>query len=90
VLEVRLLVDTPENWIKAMNQAHSVLIKIMDAKGSETGPVVQDFVEISSSTVSADNLIKSLSSSSDIKAIDLVRVGPHKVMGTITTQHCPR
>lgn len=89
VLEVHFLVDTPENWIKAMNQGHSALIKIMDAKGSEGTPSVQDFVEISSSKVSADQLIKTLNTSHDIKGIDLVRLGPHTVMGTITTQHCP-
>ncbi|MGI0079028.1 MAG: helix-turn-helix domain-containing protein [Nitrososphaerales archaeon] len=72
-----------------MNQGHSALIKIMDTKGSEGAPDVQDFVEISSSKVSAEQLMKTLNASSDIKDIDLVRLGPHTVMGTITTQHCP-
>lgn len=89
MLEVRLLVDTPQNWIKTMNQVHSALIKIMDAKPSEKTPAVQDFVEISSKKVSADQLIDTLSTSKEIKDIDLVKLGPHTVMGTITTQHCP-
>lgn len=89
MLEVRLLVDTPQNWIKTMNQVHSALIKIMDAKPSEKTPAVQDFVEISSKKVSADQLIDTLSTSKEIKNIDLVKLGPHTVMGTITTQHCP-
>ncbi|MDH2902142.1 MAG: helix-turn-helix domain-containing protein [archaeon] len=89
MIEVHLLVDTPENWVKAMNQGHSALIKIMDAKPSAIAPAVQDFVEISSSKVSADQLISTLSSSKDIKDVDLVRLGPHTVMGTITTQNCP-
>jgi predicted DNA binding protein len=89
MIEVHLLVDTPENWVKAMNQVHSALVKIMDAKPSATTSSVQDFVEISSNKVSADQLINTLSSSKDIKDVDLVRLGPHTVMGTITTQYCP-
>lgn len=89
MIEVHLLVDTPENWVKAMNQGHSALIKIMDAKPSAGTPAVQDFVEITSNKVSADQLIDTLSSSKDIKDVDLVRLGPHTVMGTITTQNCP-
>jgi predicted DNA binding protein len=89
MIEVHLLVDTPENWVKAMNQGHSALIKIMDTKPSTTTPAVQDFVEISSNKVSADQLIDNLNASNDIKDIDLVRLGPHTVMGTITTQSCP-
>lgn len=89
MIEVHLLVDTPENWVKAMNQGHSALIKIMDAKPSTTISSVQDFVEISSTKVSADQLINTLSSAKGVKDVDLVRLGPHTVMGTITTQNCP-
>jgi predicted DNA binding protein len=89
MIEVHLLVDTPENWVKAMNQDHSALVRIMDAKPSESTPSVQDFVEISSKKASADQLIETLNSSSDIKDADLVKLGPHTVMGTITTQNCP-
>jgi predicted DNA binding protein len=89
MIEAHLLVDTPQNWVKAMNQGHSALVKIMDAKPSAIAPAVQDFVEISSNKVSADQLISTLSSSKDIKDVDLVRLGPHTVMGTITTQNCP-
>ena len=89
MIEVHLLVDTPENWVKTMNQGHSALVRIMDAKPSESTQSVQDFVEISSKKESADQLIETLNSSSDIKDVDLVRLGPHTVMGTITTQNCP-
>ncbi len=89
MIEVHLLVDAPGNWVKAMNTGHSALIKIMDVKGTDKGPEIQNFVEISSSTVSADKLIKTLGKSTDIKDIDLVRLDHHRVMGTITTQSCP-
>jgi len=89
VLEVHLLVDAPENWVKAMNQGHSALIKIMDVKGSDKASAVQNFVDISTSNMSADKLIKTLGSSQGIMNIDLVRLDPHRVMGTITTEYCP-
>ena len=89
MIEVHLLVDAPENWVKAMNQGHSALVKIMDVKGSEKAPAVQNFVDISTSNMSADKLIKTLGSSKGIMNIDLVRLDPHRVMGTITTEYCP-
>ncbi len=89
MIEVHLLVDTPENWVKAMNQGHSALVKIMGAKPSEYSQSVQDFVEISSKKVSADQLIETLNSSAGVEDVDLVRLGPHTVMGTVTTQNCP-
>jgi predicted DNA binding protein len=89
MIEVHLLVDTPENWIKAMNQGHSALVRIMDAKPSESSQSVQDFVEISSKKASADQLIGTLNSSAGIEDVDLVRLGPHTVKGTITTLNCP-
>jgi len=89
MIEIRLLVDTPENWVKSLNRSHSALVRIMDAKPSESAQTVQDFVEISSTKASADQLIDSLNTSKDIKDADLVQVGPHTVMGTITTQNCP-
>jgi len=90
VLEVRLIVDVPENWVKDMERGHSALIKITDIrKGTSPKPLVQEFVEISSTKLSSDELIKSLGSSGDIQSIDLVPVSPHRVIGAITTQWCP-
>jgi predicted DNA binding protein len=90
VLEVRLVVDAPENWVRDMERGHSALIKITDIrKGSAQSRPVQNFVEISSTKLSADELIKNLGSSSDIQSIDLVPVSPHRVIGAITTESCP-
>ncbi|MGI0092113.1 MAG: helix-turn-helix domain-containing protein [Nitrososphaerales archaeon] len=90
MLEVRLVVDAPENWVKDMERGHSALIKITDIrKGSAQREPVQEFVDISSATLSADDLVKSLGSSSGIQKIDLVRVSPHRVIGAITTERCP-
>lgn len=87
MLEVRLLVDAPENWVKDINRGHSAFVRITDIKGSDKG--IQDFVEIASNRVSADKLIKVLGSASNIRDIDLVRLDPHRIMGTITTHECP-
>lgn len=89
MLEAHLLVDAPENWVKAMNQGHSALIKIMDVKESSKSPGVRDFVEISSSSVRSDKLLNALKSSSGIQNIDLVQLDSHRIMGAITTQYCP-
>ncbi|MHB2035910.1 MAG: helix-turn-helix domain-containing protein [Nitrososphaerales archaeon] len=89
VLEAHLLVDAPENWVKAMNQGHSALVKIMDVKESDQSSGVRNFVEISSSRVSADKLLNVLKSSSGIQNIDLVQLDSHRIMGAITTQYCP-
>ena len=87
MLEAHLLVDAPENWIKAMNRGHSALVKIMDVK--ESGKGVRDYVEISSSSASAEKLLDALKSSNDIQNIDFVQLDSHRIMGAITTQNCP-
>lgn len=90
MLEVRLVVEAPENWVRDMERGHSALIKITDIrKGSSEREAVQEFVDISSATLSANDLVKSLESSSDIQKIDLVPVSPHRVIGAITTERCP-
>lgn len=89
VIEAHLLVDAPENWVKAMNQGHSALVKIMDIRESDPSSGVRDFVEISSSSVSSDKLLNILKSSNDIQNIDLVQLDSHRIMGAITTKHCP-
>ena len=88
---MHLLVDAPENWIKEMEKGHSALIKIMDIKKGpeEKKQPVQNFVEISSTKLSSEELIKSLGGTTGIQSIDVVPVSPHRVIGAITTEHCP-
>ncbi len=89
VLEAHLLVDAPENWIKAVNKDHSALVRIMDVKEADKTQGVRDFVEISSTKVNASKLLNVLKGSSGIKNIDLVQLDSHRIMGAITTQNCP-
>ncbi len=89
MLEVTIVAVPPEGWVRDVSASHSALIKITDLK-SRTGPVsTQDFIEVSSPTSTAEALIKSLSQSDSLKTVDLVRVDPHRVVGTIVTEDCP-
>ncbi len=89
MLEVTIIAEPPEGWVRDVSSSHSALIKITDLK-SITKPVsTQDFVEISSPSTTAETLIRSLSQSEGLKTVDLVRVDPHRVVGTIVTENCP-
>ena len=64
MLEVRLLIDAPQDWIKAVSQGRSGLVKITDIRSSGGSPnAVQDFVEISSSKMNARDMIDTISDS---------------------------
>jgi len=89
VLEAKLLVDPPKDWIKDVNRGHSAFVKITDIRSSDSSKAVQNFVEISSPKIGADKLIEVITASKDIKAVDLVRLDPHRIMGMITTRDCP-
>jgi predicted DNA binding protein len=89
VLEVRLLVDAPKEWIREVNQGHSAFVKITDLRSLESAETVQNIVEVSSARESAEELIDAISQSKDIKGVDLVRLDPHRIMGMITTRSCP-
>ncbi|HKW05685.1 MAG TPA: helix-turn-helix domain-containing protein [Nitrososphaerales archaeon] len=90
MLEVHLVVDAPVSWIREMDRVHSALVKITDIRRASSQSLpVQEFVEISSTKVSANELIKSLGNSTDIQSVDLVPVSPHRIIGAITTERCP-
>jgi predicted DNA binding protein len=89
VIEVKLLVDAPKDWIKEVNQGHSAFVKITDLRSLESTDTVQNLVEVSSAKNSAEDLIDAISRSKDIKDVDLVRLDPHRIMGMITTRSCP-
>jgi len=89
VLEVKLQVEAPKEWIRDLSRGHSAFVKITDIKSSDSPPMVQNIVEISSPKAGADELIDLISSSKDIEKVDLVRLDPHRIMGMVTTQDCP-
>lgn len=87
MLEVRLLVDDPENWIKSVSQG-SARVKIMDVKVPRRG-VTQNFVELASEKMTPEDLLSHLRRSEGVVASDLSRVDKNRMVGTITTHDCP-
>jgi predicted DNA binding protein len=90
MLEVRLVIDAPQEWIKALSQNRSALVKITDIKSSQGSPnVVQNFVEVSSSRTYARDLIDTISDSKNIRDSDLVQLDHHRIKGMVTSFDCP-
>ena len=87
MLEVRLLVDDPENWIKSIAQ-DSGRVKIMDVKEPRQG-LTKNFVEVASEKMSTEELLTHLRKSDGVVKSDLSRVDRNRIMGTITTHDCP-
>lgn len=87
MLEVRLLVDDPENWIKSIAQ-DSGRVKIMDVKEPQQG-LTKNFVEVASEKMSTEELLTHLRKSDGVVKSDLSRVDRNRIMGTITTHDCP-
>lgn len=83
MLEIRLLVDDPENWIKSVAQ-DSGRVKIMDVKEPKQG-LTKNFVEVASEKMSTEELLTHLRKSNGVVKSDLSRVDRNRVMGTITT-----
>jgi hypothetical protein len=82
MLEVRLLIDAPQDWIKAVSQGRSALVKITDIRSFEGSPnAVQNFVEISSSKTYAKDLMDTISDSKNIKNSDLIQLDHHRIKG---------
>ncbi len=87
MLEIRLLVDDPENWIKSVAQ-DSGRVKIMDVKEPKQG-LTKNFVEVSSEKMSTEELLRHLRRSTGVVKSDLSKVDRNRIMGTITTHDCP-
>ena len=89
MLEVHLLLDAPQEWIRTMSQGHSALVRITDIRSEKAPNSVQDFVEISSSQAKAGELMDAISQSKNIKDSDLVQLDKHRIMGMVTAHDCP-
>lgn len=87
MLEVRLLVDDPENWIKSV-AGESGRVKIMDVKAPRPG-VTENFVELASERMTPEELLGHLRKSNGVVRSDLSRLDKNRVMGTVTTHDCP-
>lgn len=86
MLEARLLVEDPENWVKSVAESGSV--KIMDVK-IPGNRLTQNFVEISSEKMTPDELVRHLREARGIVKTDLSKADKNRVVGTVTTHDCP-
>ncbi len=86
MLEVRLLVDDPENWIKSV--AESGRVRIMDVKAPRLG-LTENFVELASEKMTPQELLSHLRKSDGVVRSDLSKVDKNRVVGTVTTHDCP-
>ncbi len=88
MLEVRLLVDDPENWIKSMVRDDTARVKIMDVKAPNPR-LTQNFIEVASEKMTPEQLLNHIRKSSDVVRSDLAKVDKNRLMGTVTTHDCP-
>ncbi len=87
MLEVRLSVDDPENWIKSVT-GDLARVKIMDVKAPKPG-LTQNFVELASERMTPEELLSHLRRSNGVVRSDLSRVDKNRLVGTVTTHDCP-
>lgn len=67
----------------------SAAIKVMSAKAEQSDSRrITHFVDISSETISAEQITSELKSSSDILETDLAKVGANRVIGSVTSNDC--
>ena len=88
MIEVRIEVDLPDNWVKNISTEHSSKIRIMDLRGTSKDRQIQDFVEITT-TARIRELFDVFSRMDGISGVDLVQIEPNRIMGAITTDKCP-
>jgi hypothetical protein len=86
MLEARLLVDNPENWVKSV--AKSGRVKIMDVKGHGSG-LTRNFVEISSERMTPEDLVRHLREETGVVGSELSKSDKTSVVGMVTTHDCP-
>jgi len=86
MLEARLLVDNPENWVKSV--ARSGRVKIMDVRG-HAGRVTRDFVEISSERMSPEEMVRHLRGEIGVVGSELSKSDSTRVVGMVATHDCP-
>jgi predicted DNA binding protein len=85
MIEVKLAIDNPANWVGTI--AKSARVKIVDVK--ERKGVIEDFVELSSEDLSPDELVSHLRTTAGVLGADMAKVGKRRVIGMVSTHNCP-
>ena len=85
MIEVKLAIQNPANWVG--NLAESARVKIVDVK--ERKGVVENFVELSSESLSPEELLAHLRSEAGVLSADMTKVDRNRVIGMVSTHDCP-
>ena len=85
MIEVRLAIQNPANWVGSL--AETARVKIVDVK--ERKGVVEDFVELSSESLSPEELLAHLRREAGGLSADMTKVDRNRVMGMVSTHVCP-
>lgn len=85
MMEVRLAIENPANWVGKM--ADSARVKIMRIK--QRKGAVEDLVELSSENLSPEELLAHLRKEAGIVYSDMTKAGRNRVVGMVSTHDCP-
>ena len=85
MIEVRLAIQNPANWVGSL--AESARVKIVDVK--ERKGVVEDFVELSSESLSPEEILSHLRETAGVLSADMTKVDRNRVIGMVSTHSCP-
>ncbi len=85
MMEVRLAIENPANWVGGM--AETARVKIMRIK--QRKGAVDDLVELSSESLSPEELLAHLRKEAGILCSDMTKVDKNRVVGMVSTHDCP-
>lgn len=85
MIEVRLAIENPANWVGKV--ATSARVKIMGIK--QRNDIVEDLVELSSEHLTPEELLSHLRKEAGIIYSDVIKVDRKRVVGMISTRDCP-
>jgi predicted DNA binding protein len=85
MMEVRLAIENPANWVGGIAESARVKItRIKQRKGA-----VEDLVELSSESLSPEELLEHLRKEAGIVYSDMTKAGRNRVVGMVSTHDCP-
>jgi predicted DNA binding protein len=85
LIEVRLAIENPANWVG--NIAESARVKIMRIKKRKG--VVENLVELSSERLTPEELLSHLRKEASVAASDMTKLDRTRVIGMVSTHNCP-
>ncbi len=85
MIEVKLAIENPANWVKDVAQSGRVkIMRIKQRKGA-----VEELVELSSESLSPRELVSHLRKEAGVISTDMTKVDKNRVVGMVSTHDCP-